>query len=238
MIIEDDAVSSKLLRMMLEREGHTVLVSDKIDQAWEYLWDSVLIDLIFLDNRLQGETGLDFLRDLRADPIFRAVPVVVISSHSQRSAVLEYIKLGVQHFLVKPFNALKIMGEVERAMSEDPYERFFEDSFSVCERMDLSYDDYKQELWEIGEAIRNAEIKVKECLMTGEQDDMLDSILGLKSAGLNLGFRLLVEICEHLERAALSGAKDDIELYLPHLPLLATLAEFKNQFGVRASMMG
>jgi len=238
MIIEDDPVSCKLLRMMLEKEGHTILAATTIDQAWEQLWDAVLVDLIFLDNRLQGETGLDFLNELRIDPIFKTAPVVVVSGYSNRSAVIEYIRLGVQHFLVKPFKADKIMAEVERALRQDPYERFFDDSFEVCDRMNISYDDYRQELWEIGETIRNSEIIIHEALQADQQDELLDSVLSLKSAGMNLGYRLLVEVCENLEIASTQGTREDVEAFLPHLPLLATLAEFKNQFSMRSSLMG
>ena len=63
---------------------------------------SSLPGLILLDLKLAGESGLDLLGRLKADPATVAVPVVVLTASRERRDVLESYRLGANAYVVKP----------------------------------------------------------------------------------------------------------------------------------------
>ncbi|MFM7203134.1 MAG: response regulator [Myxococcota bacterium] len=59
-------------------------------------------DLILLEVNLQGESGLDFCRALRAEGLTERMAVVMTSSGSTSDQVVQSIHAGASFFLVKP----------------------------------------------------------------------------------------------------------------------------------------
>ena len=68
-----------------------------------------------LDITMPEKDGLSALREIIAlDPAAR---VVMCSALGQESKVLESIKAGAKDFVVKPFQADRVLGAVEKALS-------------------------------------------------------------------------------------------------------------------------
>lgn len=60
-------------------------------------------DLVFLDVMLPGLSGIDVLREMRADPALRDVAVVVVSAWQGPEDVEVALENGADRFLAKPF---------------------------------------------------------------------------------------------------------------------------------------
>ncbi len=60
--------------------------------------------LILLDLGLPDMTGLEFLRRLKRDERFRAIPVVVLSLSGTVPGILQAMRLGAEHYIVKPID--------------------------------------------------------------------------------------------------------------------------------------
>lgn len=61
-------------------------------------------DLILLDWRMPVLSGLDTLKQLKAMPDFSAIPVVMVTSESQKRKILGAIQAGAANYLIKPFD--------------------------------------------------------------------------------------------------------------------------------------
>ena len=77
LLIEDDSAARHLLRVLLERESHTVWESASPDEAWSVLAEAAAPDLAIVDLRLGEASGIDLMRRLRADAIWATLPVVI-----------------------------------------------------------------------------------------------------------------------------------------------------------------
>lgn len=103
LVIDDSEQSRELLGRHLGRQGHRVLSAASGDEGLEIL-RSERVDLVFLDLVMPRMSGLELLAILKADPVLRAVPVIVVSGISETSGVIRCIEAGAEDYLNKPFN--------------------------------------------------------------------------------------------------------------------------------------
>jgi CheY-like chemotaxis protein len=100
-IIDDDRDSARLMRVQLERAGHSVHVALG-GQAGVEAVRSSRPDLVVLDLRMVPMDGFEVLRQLQEDDATRDIPVLVVSVVE---AGPEVTSLGARGFVLKPFEA-------------------------------------------------------------------------------------------------------------------------------------
>ncbi|MCC5811669.1 MAG: response regulator [Ectothiorhodospiraceae bacterium] len=113
LVLEDDPWLSELLVEVLksiEPEVH-VHCFDRTAQAMDY-WSDHGADMILCDWVLPDMSGVELLRQVHASD--HAPALVVITAKAERELVLTSRKLGVRHFITKPFDAR----ELQRRLSE------------------------------------------------------------------------------------------------------------------------
>ncbi len=105
-LVADDAFfTRKMLREILEAEGHTVVEACDGQEAVQKFQDEKP-DLVLLDLSMPGTDGLAALRQIKA-----AAPeakIVVVSALGQPSVMQKVHQLGVHDFLPKPFRPSQV----------------------------------------------------------------------------------------------------------------------------------
>jgi DNA-binding response OmpR family regulator len=113
LFVEDDDAIAQMYKLKLELDGYHVDVASDGEVALQ-MARSYLPDIIFLDIRLPKLDGLDVLEALRADPKTQRVPVVILSSHSEKELVERGAKLGaLDHLIKSKTTPAKLAGGVE-----------------------------------------------------------------------------------------------------------------------------
>ncbi len=79
--------------------------------AWMARWEAgePQPTVILLDLKLPRVDGLEVLRQLKAHPKFRRIPVVVLTTSAENEDVSRAYELGVNSYIVKPVNFDKFM---------------------------------------------------------------------------------------------------------------------------------
>lgn len=108
LLIEDNPADVELTEEAFERCDSSInlhAVSSGIE-ALDYLRDEkhVLPDLIMLDLNLPGWDGKSLLREIKQDSRLRKVPVIILSTSSADSDVLESYSLYANCYIVKPLD--------------------------------------------------------------------------------------------------------------------------------------
>ena len=116
LIVDDEPLARDGLRMMLGAMADIAVVGEAGDgvEAVER-YQELRPEVTTLDITMPEKDGLSALREIiQLDPAAR---VVMCSALGQESKVLESIKLGAKDFVVKPFQADRVLGAVEKALS-------------------------------------------------------------------------------------------------------------------------
>jgi len=77
--IDDNADFLRLVELLLEKAGYRVLLAESALKASEFL-EAHIPDAILLDIMMPVRNGLEFLENLRWDPRFEKVPVIVLTA--------------------------------------------------------------------------------------------------------------------------------------------------------------
>ncbi len=129
-----------LLRAILERDRHTVWEAADRRGALEVLETRAAPALGIFDLRLAEESGVELLREIRADSIFQKLPVFFCSAVPDREAVQEAVQLGASGFLAKPLDPARVRAEVAKALAQRWMHQHFDDNAEVRFRLRIERD--------------------------------------------------------------------------------------------------
>ena len=111
MIVDDAAVMRMRLRDILEPKFKILAEAENGDQAIS-LYKEVKPDFVTLDITMPGADGLQALESiLSTNPDAR---VVIVSAVGQKQIVFQALSKGAKDFIVKPFDADRVLKAVNR----------------------------------------------------------------------------------------------------------------------------
>jgi DNA-binding response OmpR family regulator len=118
LIVDDEADIRDILRIRLANHpGFRILEAANGSDALE-LTRQQRPDLIILDWLMPGFNGMEVLKALRESPELTTIPVIMMTVKSELSAQAQGQAMGVVAYLIKPFDATRLMETVEKALKE------------------------------------------------------------------------------------------------------------------------
>lgn len=116
LVVEDGAMNRLALARALEIRGHDVhAVVDGVE-AMEALRERPF-DLVLLDIVMPRKDGFETLAEIKADPVLRELPVIVISAIEDTQSVVRCIEMGALDYLPKPFEPALFDARIGAALS-------------------------------------------------------------------------------------------------------------------------
>jgi CheY-like chemotaxis protein len=115
-LIADDEPSMRLLvHATIESDDYTVIEAVDGAEAWAMIKQHKP-SLVLLDVQMPGQTGLDVLHLVKADPDLSATRVILLTSKAQESDVERGLIAGADFYLTKPFSPLDLLTRVDEAL--------------------------------------------------------------------------------------------------------------------------
>jgi two-component system, NtrC family, response regulator AtoC len=111
LIADDDTAIRQMLREFLEDEKFEVSEAPDGENALEGI-RSGMYDLVLLDMRLPGMTGLDVLKELRAK--HGDVPVILMTAYGSPNIAIQASSLGAYSYITKPFDLDDVLLNIQR----------------------------------------------------------------------------------------------------------------------------
>jgi len=114
LVVEDEPAIAELIAINLRHAGFEVTVAGDSDAAQDAV-DGVLPALVVLDWMLPGRSGYSLVRQWRAAPRTRALPVIMLTARSEEADKVSGLDAGADDYLTKPFSANELLARI-RAM--------------------------------------------------------------------------------------------------------------------------
>lgn len=103
LIIDDNPMNLKLEKLVLEVEAYKVQTARDAKEALSVLKD-FQPDLILMDLQLPDVDGVELTRQLKAIPQYKDVPIVIVTSYSQKGDEDRAWAAGCDEYIHKPID--------------------------------------------------------------------------------------------------------------------------------------
>src|SRR3954463_13620033 len=114
LIVDDERAVREAAREAALVLGYRAAASDSLDQAMRLL-ESQSIDVVLLDMKLPGASGLEVLRQIKSRR--PDIEVIVITGHGTVESAVQAMKAGAYDFMTKPFSLEELKLLLERVAS-------------------------------------------------------------------------------------------------------------------------
>ena len=115
LLIDDDEDLRCFLQGELEGRGHAVQVLERAEQGPEVL-SGAPFDLVLIDNKMPGMSGIDFLEALKERGI--DVPVILMTGYSTCDTAIRAINLGAFDYVIKPDDFQSLFRKLQPLIGE------------------------------------------------------------------------------------------------------------------------
>ena len=121
MVVEDETLLLQAITKKLKLSGMDVLSCASGQQAVDYLKNlDELPDAVWLDYYLKDMNGLAFMQELKQNPAWTNIPVIVVSNSANPEKVNNMLALGARKYILKAEYRLdEIIGMIKDFINDD-----------------------------------------------------------------------------------------------------------------------
>ena len=115
LIIEDNEKNRKLARDVLQVKGYRTIESETAEEGLNLALEQSPA-LILMDIQLPGIDGITALKQLRAEPKTKSIPVIAITASAMTHNRQTMLAEGFDGYQTKPISLKDFLGEVQRVL--------------------------------------------------------------------------------------------------------------------------
>ncbi len=121
LVIEDEKDILTNIKLRLESRGLIVFAAESGEEGLEIARKKIP-DAILLDLMLPGISGLEVLRQIRADRTLAHIPVMIVSALGEETDVVVGLEMGADDYMSKPFNAAVLLARTHALLRRNRQE--------------------------------------------------------------------------------------------------------------------
>ena len=180
LIVDDEPRNTKLLADIFKNQGCDVFPVNQSSLVLESL-TSYEPDLIILDVMMPGKTGFELTREIKANPQWKHIPIILLTALADRDSCIAGLECGAEDYVSKPFNRRELGARVNSLLKLKKMHDFQVQNIRLLEAYDSITGLPKKEiLLEFANALlkdkKTSDISVVIC-----EVEMGQSLLGLVS---------------------------------------------------------
>jgi DNA-binding response OmpR family regulator len=119
-VVDDDKTSTALFEQVLLMNKYEVVTLNESARTLDTA-SQVKPDLIILDLMMPEPDGFKVCRMLRANPLFRRTPIIIVTALNDLDSKLVAMGAGANDYLVKPFHIDQLFTMVEKQLNKNGF---------------------------------------------------------------------------------------------------------------------
>ena len=163
LLIEDEPAIREMIRFALVREGYEVAEAGDIAQARTAIADA-RPDLAIVDWMLPDVSGVEFVRELRREEIYRELPVIMLTARAEEYDKVKGLDSGADDYMTKPVALRELFSRVKALLRRS--RGYGEDESLRVGRLTMDTASHSVLVDGDGVAIGNTEFKLLHFFMT------------------------------------------------------------------------
>lgn len=117
LVIDDDARSLSLVETILEGQDHNVICASSGEEGIKLALAGTPLDLVITDMNMNGVSGWDVVRAIRAQPAGGDVPIMALSAFTSAQDRDEAFDAGCSAYANKPIDAERFLKKVANLLA-------------------------------------------------------------------------------------------------------------------------
>lgn len=105
LIVDDFSTMRRIVKNLLGDLGFTNTAEAEDGNSALAALRSAPFEFVVTDWNMPGMTGIDLLRNIRADDKLKHLPVLMVTAEAKREQIIEAAQAGVNGYIIKPFTA-------------------------------------------------------------------------------------------------------------------------------------
>ncbi len=114
LIVDDFSTMRRIIKNLLRDLGFTNTQEADDGQTALPMLKNGDFDFLVTDWNMPGMTGIELLRQVRADERLGSLPVLMVTAEAKREQIVEAAQSGVNGYVVKPFTAQALKEKIEK----------------------------------------------------------------------------------------------------------------------------
>jgi len=118
LLVDDFATMRKVIRNLLKQSGYENIVEAEDGLLALKVLKSQKIDFIISDWNMPNMSGLELLKNVRADGELKSLPFLMVTAEALQENVVAAVKAGVSNYIVKPFTSETLDEKIKKIMEK------------------------------------------------------------------------------------------------------------------------
>ena len=112
LIVDDSSAMRRILKRIVESVGFESIEASHGAEALQRLTENPSTELVLIDWNMPVMNGLDFVKAVRANPLYEQLKLVMVTTETEPSKMARALMTGVDEFLMKPFTTEMLLDKL------------------------------------------------------------------------------------------------------------------------------
>ncbi len=115
LIVDDSESIREVVKFTLKNAGFNIIVSNDGKEALNH-FDGLQIDLLLTDLHMPVMNGIELIKEVRKLEDYKRIPILFLTTESQRERKMEAKKVGATGWIIKPFIPAKLLAAINKVL--------------------------------------------------------------------------------------------------------------------------
>ncbi len=116
LVVDDEKDILRIVAFSLQKWGYEAITADNGQDGLNKI-AAEKPDLILLDASMPAMNGFEMLEQIRTNPDWKDIPVIMLTAHSDPKTVNCAAAFGIVEYITKPFDPMELREKIDKALS-------------------------------------------------------------------------------------------------------------------------